>query len=110
MSQEEASINLKLLVTVSRDISNNKEMSPKDAAKDYCEKIRSILLKKSSRKEEEKVEEDKIESFQRDFITYALSRQALLFGSFKLKSGRISPYFFNAGKFSSGECIYKLSK
>ena len=34
------------------------------------------------------------------FVEFALQRQALLFGEFTLKSGRLSPYFFNAGKFN----------
>ncbi|MGX5172791.1 orotate phosphoribosyltransferase [Aliikangiella sp. IMCC44653] len=36
------------------------------------------------------------------FIDLAISRQALKFGSFELKSGRTSPYFFNAGHFDHG--------
>jgi len=39
------------------------------------------------------------------FIELALARGALRFGSFKLKSGRESPYFFNAGLFSDGEAM-----
>ena len=46
--------------------------------------------------------------YQLTFIDLALSRQALRFGQFKLKSGRESPYFFNAGLFSDGEAIAVL--
>ena len=42
------------------------------------------------------------------FIDIALNSGALKFGSFKLKSGRISPYFFNAGEFYWGEVLKKL--
>lgn len=42
---------------------------------------------------------------QRDFINVALSKQVLKFGEFTLKSGRLSPYFFNAGLFDDGESM-----
>ncbi|MGH8133840.1 MAG: orotate phosphoribosyltransferase, partial [Steroidobacteraceae bacterium] len=38
--------------------------------------------------------------YQLTFIDLALRREALRFGSFRLKSGRESPYFFNAARFS----------
>jgi orotate phosphoribosyltransferase len=43
-----------------------------------------------------------MQDYQLKFIDLALSREALLFGNFKLKSGRESPYFFDAGLFSDG--------
>jgi orotate phosphoribosyltransferase len=46
--------------------------------------------------------------YQLTFIDLALSRQALRFGRFTLKSGRDSPYFFNAGVLADGEAIAKL--
>jgi len=51
-----------------------------------------------------------VQEYQRTFIELALSRNALRFGSFKLKSGRESPYFFNAGLFNDGEAIAVLGK
>jgi orotate phosphoribosyltransferase len=43
-----------------------------------------------------------MQQYQKDFISTALASQALKFGDFQLKSGRISPYFFNAGSINSG--------
>ncbi|SES64810.1 orotate phosphoribosyltransferase [Thorsellia anophelis] len=44
------------------------------------------------------------------FIEFALNKQVLKFGSFKLKSGRVSPYFFNAGLFNSGADLAQLGR
>ena len=49
-------------------------------------------------------------AYQRDFIELALKHQALCFGEFTLKSGRISPYFFNAGKFQTGGALAELGR
>jgi orotate phosphoribosyltransferase len=51
-----------------------------------------------------------MQDYQLTFIDLALSRQALRFGQFTLKSGRESPYFFNAGLFSDGEAIAVLAR
>jgi orotate phosphoribosyltransferase len=51
-----------------------------------------------------------VQEYQRTFVELALSRSALRFGSFKLKSGRESPYFFNAGLFNDGEAIAVLGQ
>ena len=48
--------------------------------------------------------------YQRDFLALALGRQALKFGEFTLKSGRISPYFFNAGLFNDGVALARLGR
>jgi orotate phosphoribosyltransferase len=47
---------------------------------------------------------------QRQFLELALARQVLRFGEFTLKSGRISPYFFNAGRFDSGAALAALGE
>ena len=46
--------------------------------------------------------------YQKDFIELVIARQVLKFGRFTLKSGRESPYFFNAGLLSDGESLAKL--
>ena len=51
-----------------------------------------------------------MEAFQRRFIELAMAREALLFGRFELKSGRVSPYFFNAGRFCDGRSIAALGQ
>src|SRR5437868_13660938 len=51
-----------------------------------------------------------MQDYQLRFIDLALSRDALRFGNFKLKSGRESPYFFNAGLFSDGEAAAVLGQ
>ena len=43
-----------------------------------------------------------MKAYQREFIEFALEKQVLKFGEFTLKSGRKSPYFFNAGLFNTG--------
>ena len=47
--------------------------------------------------------------YKKNFIETALSCGALKFGTFKLKSGRMSPYFFNSGEFNSGRALKDLT-
>lgn len=48
--------------------------------------------------------------YQQEFIAYALECGVLKFGEFQLKSGRISPYFFNTGLFNTGARLGKLGR
>jgi orotate phosphoribosyltransferase len=49
-------------------------------------------------------------TYQRQFLALALQKQVLRFGEFTLKSGRVSPYFFNAGLFDSGAALAALGR
>ena len=51
-----------------------------------------------------------MQAYQRDFIRFAIDRGVLRFGEFTLKSGRTSPYFFNAGLFNSGSALAQLGR
>lgn len=95
-----------MLIPVSRGISQAE--NPASAAKEFCEKINEVrnnLLKTRSEESEES-----IRPYQREFLEFSLEQGVLKFGSFVLKSGRTSPYFFNAGLFASGGALYKLGK
>ena len=50
-----------------------------------------------------------MQAYQREFIRFAIERGVLRFGEFTLKSGRTSPYFFNAGRFDSGAALAELA-
>lgn len=50
-----------------------------------------------------------MKDYQRAFIRFLIESEALCFGEFTLKSGRISPYFFNSARFNSGKSIDMLS-
>jgi orotate phosphoribosyltransferase len=51
-----------------------------------------------------------MKDYQREFIEFALEKQVLKFGQFTLKSGRVSPYFFNAGLFNTGRDLARLGR
>ncbi|MDR2307528.1 MAG: orotate phosphoribosyltransferase [Paucimonas sp.] len=51
-----------------------------------------------------------MQPYQRDFIRFAIERGVLRFGEFTLKSGRTSPYFFNAGLFNTGSALAQLGR
>jgi orotate phosphoribosyltransferase len=51
-----------------------------------------------------------MQDYQKAFIEFAIEQGVLKFGEFELKSGRISPYFFNAGLFNTGKAMSTLAK
>ena len=51
-----------------------------------------------------------MKDYQRQFLEFAIDRQVLRFGEFTLKSGRTSPYFFNAGLFHTGRSLARLGQ
>jgi orotate phosphoribosyltransferase len=51
-----------------------------------------------------------MQDYQREFIELARRHEVLKFGEFTLKSGRLSPYFFNAGAFASGAALASLGR
>ncbi len=51
-----------------------------------------------------------LQAYQREFIAFAIEQGVLKFGEFTLKSGRLSPYFFNAGLFKSGAALARLGR
>jgi len=53
---------------------------------------------------------NRMQDYQRDFLDFALQIGVLKFGQFTLKSGRVSPYFFNAGLFNSGASLGRLGR
>jgi orotate phosphoribosyltransferase len=52
----------------------------------------------------------RMKAYKSEFLELALELEVLQFGEFTLKSGRVSPYFFNAGKFNTGYAAAKLGR
>ena len=48
--------------------------------------------------------------YQKEFLDFAIAADVLRFGQFTLKSGRISPYFFNTGLFNTGDRLARLGR
>lgn len=101
-----------LLISVSRAISKAENMS--NAAmllRDEINRLREEhMASVVSKCFVEGSSNNILRQFQRDFIYFALDQRALQFGSFTLKSGRQSPYFFNAGNLCSGQSIHTLGR
>jgi len=51
-----------------------------------------------------------MKDYQKDFIDFAIDQNVLSFGEFTLKSGRVSPYFFNFGLFQTGSALSQLGR
>ncbi len=51
-----------------------------------------------------------MQNYQLEFIEFAIEQKVLCFGEFTLKSGRISPYFFNSGLFNDGASLQRLGR
>ena len=99
-----------MLIPVSRGIS--KAADPAAAAKELVENINKVRSKIQQGKTTSSTRSDDtnntIQPYQKDFLEFSLAEGVLKFGSFTLKSGRTSPYFFNAGLFASGAALFKL--
>jgi uridine monophosphate synthetase len=96
-----------ILIPVSRGISREKD--PANAARELCDMIRNV---RRSAIEAQVVggSSNSMAPYQREFIEFSLAQGVLKFGSFILKSGRTSPYFFNAGLFANGSSLFRLAK
>lgn len=95
-----------LLVSVSRGISAAADMAQaasilRDEINVYRARRTTALVAAA---------DSNIKPFQKEFIEFALFKQVLQFGSFTLKSGRVSPYFFNAGLFGCGRSMSLLGR
>ncbi|GLE03328.1 hypothetical protein PINS_up012218 [Pythium insidiosum] len=94
-----------MLIPISRGIS--KAADPKQAAENFRDAINAVRAAKVAAAGKSA---GALGSTQRDFIKFALSFGVLKFGDFTLKSGRKSPYFFNAGLFRTGRALGQLGK
>ena len=103
-----------MLIPVSRGIS--RATDPGAEAKKLKEGINAargtVLQSRGDKKRKQPDNDDggSIQPYQKEFVEFSLKEGVLKFGSFVLKSGRTSPYFFNAGLFSNGSALYKLGK
>lgn len=96
-----------MLIPVSRGISRAEDRSA--AAKELKDKINEARNKLKSDAAGSS-SGDAIQPYQKEFLEFSLAQGVLKFGSFVLKSGRTSPYFFNAGLFASGAALDKLGR
>ena len=90
-----------LLVPVSRGIARADD--PKATAEKFRDQINEVRKAKGTAM-------SSIKNYQKQFFQLALDCGVLKFGSFTLKSGRQSPYFFNAGLFNTGKALAQLAE
>eukprot|EP00816_Leptocylindrus_hargravesii_P007467 CAMPEP_0196809224 /NCGR_PEP_ID=MMETSP1362-20130617/9183_1 /TAXON_ID=163516 /ORGANISM="Leptocylindrus danicus, Strain CCMP1856" /LENGTH=543 /DNA_ID=CAMNT_0042183843 /DNA_START=56 /DNA_END=1687 /DNA_ORIENTATION=+ len=96
-----------LLVPISRGISRSIDGDIAAKAKEFRDLMnaaRDDVLKNGISKT------TNIAEYQQSFLKFSLEQGVLKFGSFVLKSGRTSPYFFNAGLFATGAALSKLGR
>ena len=95
-----------IVVPISRGISRAED--PRAAAMNYRDQINSAIERVlAERKESKKTE---LNDTQKQFIEAAIRASVLRFGEFKLKSGRLSPYFFNMGNLKSGKDMFEVAE
>lgn len=96
-----------LLVNVSRGIS--RAADPAQAARQFRDDINQAR-QTASAASVSSAQTVSLKAYQEEFIQLALDHQVLRFGDFTLKSGRKSPYFFNAGNFKTGGAVAKVGQ
>ena len=102
-----------MLIPVSRGISRATDPGAEaQKLKEGINAARTTVLQSRGEKKRKQPDDDgsSIQPYQKEFVEFSLKEGVLKFGSFVLKSGRTSPYFFNAGLFSNGSALYKLGK
>ena len=95
-----------LLIPVSRGVARADD--PAQAAEELRDQIRHAVAQVKQQSTSTSTSTTALQAYQKDFIEFALEQGVLKFGSFVLKSGRTSPYFFNAGLFCSGKALHQL--
>ena len=93
-----------IVVPISRGISRAED--PRKAAIEYRDQINDAIARVLA---ERKQNETSLSNIQVSFIEAAIRANVLRFGEFKLKSGRLSPYFFNMGNFKPGLDLHEVA-
>lgn len=105
-----------MLIPVSRGISRAADPAAKaKELKDGINTARKAVIDSNRSKKRTHPDtcldvDQEVAPYQKEFLEFSLDQGVLKFGSFILKSGRTSPYFFNAGLFASGAALFKLGK
>jgi uridine monophosphate synthetase len=100
-----------MLIPVSRGVSGASDVGAEALKlKDGINATRNAVVQSRGMKRKQPDNNDGMALYQKEFLEFSLQEGVLKFGSFVLKSGRTSPYFFNAGLFSSGSALHKLGK